>query len=59
MGRDVADVILIVDSNGVVSNVYARVANPKALCFIGALLGKQLPIPPFSPMPIRMFIVGE
>lgn len=58
-GRDDADFILVIDSSGVISNGYTSKATPKALCFIAQAVGMQMPIPPFSPMPIRMFLRDE
>jgi outer membrane biogenesis lipoprotein LolB len=58
-GRDDAELILVIDSNGVISNGYTSKATPKALCFIAQAVGMQVPIPPFSPMPIRMFMMDE
>jgi outer membrane biogenesis lipoprotein LolB len=58
-GRDNAELILVIDSSGVISNGYTSKATPKALCFIGHAVGMQVPVPPFSPMPIRVFMMDR
>ena len=46
--------ILLVDANGVIAEAYADSAVPKAECFRAAYLGAQMPVPPFSPFPVKM-----
>lgn len=46
--------VLIVNSEGVVSEAYADSATKKAECFKAAYLGARMPVPPFSPFPILM-----
>ena len=46
--------ILVVDSKGLISDTYADNTSAKAECFKAAYLGAQMPIPPFSPFPMKM-----
>jgi hypothetical protein len=46
--------VLIVNSDGVVSEAYADRATEQADCFKAAYLGAKMPVPPFSPFPMLM-----
>jgi hypothetical protein len=46
--------ILLVDAKGVISEAYADSTVAKAECFKAAYLGAEMPIPPFSPFPVKM-----
>lgn len=46
--------LLLVDSRGVISEAYADSTVAKAECFRAAYLGAQMPVPPFSPFPVKM-----
>ena len=46
--------VLIVNSDGVISEAYADSATAKAECFRSAYLGAKMPVPPFSPFPMLM-----
>jgi hypothetical protein len=46
--------ILIVDRSGRVVHSYSDSTTPKAKCFKAAYLGAQMPIPPFTPLPVQL-----
>jgi hypothetical protein len=46
--------VLIVNGDGVISETYADSATAKAECFKAAYLGAKVPVPPFSPFPMKM-----
>jgi hypothetical protein len=46
--------ILIVDRNGRIGQSYSDSNTPKAKCFKAAYLGAQMPIPPFTPLPVQL-----
>jgi hypothetical protein len=46
--------VLIVNSDGVISEAYASRATARAECFKAAYLGAKMPVPPFSPFPMLM-----
>jgi hypothetical protein len=46
--------ILIVDRNGRIVQSYSDSNTPKAKCFQAAYLGAQMPIPPFTPLPVQL-----
>jgi hypothetical protein len=46
--------ILIVDRSGRIIQAYSDSKAPKAKCFKAAYLGAQMPIPPFTPLPVQL-----
>jgi hypothetical protein len=46
--------ILIVDRNGRIVQSYSDSNISKAKCFQAAYLGAQMPIPPFTPLPVQL-----
>jgi hypothetical protein len=48
------DLLLVVDSSGRIVAAYADNDSRKAKCFRKAYVGVKMPIPPFSPFPVRM-----
>jgi hypothetical protein len=46
--------ILIVDRNGRIGQSYSDNNTPKAKCFKAVYLGAQMPIPPFTPLPVQL-----
>ena len=46
--------ILEVGADGRIAATYANNDSAKARCFKAAYLGAQMPIPPFSPLPIKL-----
>jgi len=48
------DLLLIVESSGKISAAYTDTESKKARCFRKAYVGAKMPIPPFSPFPLRM-----
>jgi hypothetical protein len=53
VGRRIS-LILIVDRNGWIGQSYSDSNTPKAKCFKAAYLGAQMPIPPFTPLPVQL-----
>jgi hypothetical protein len=50
------DLIVVVESSGRISAAYAAEGSRKAKCFRKAFLTAKMPIPPFSPFPMRLKI---
>ncbi len=50
------DLIVVVESSGRISAAYAAEDSRKAKCFRKAFLSAKMPIPPFSPFPMRLKI---
>jgi hypothetical protein len=50
------DLIVVVESSGRISAAYADKDSRKAKCFRKAFLSARMPIPPFSPFPMRLKI---
>jgi len=48
------DLLLVVESSGRISAAYSDTDSKKAKCFRKAYVGAKMPIPPFSPFPMRM-----
>jgi len=48
------DLLLVVESSGRISAAYTDQESKKAKCFRKAYAGVKMPIPPFSPFPMRM-----
>jgi hypothetical protein len=48
--------ILIVDRNGRIIESYSDSKTAKAKCFKAAYLGAQMPIPPFTPLPVQLLM---
>ena len=48
------DLLLVVESSGRISAAYTGTESKKAKCFRKAYVGAKMPIPPFSPFPLRM-----
>jgi hypothetical protein len=48
------DLLLVVESSGKISAAYSDTESKKARCFRKAYAGVKAPIPPFSPLPLRM-----
>jgi len=46
--------ILVVDRSGRIVQSYSDSKTPKAKCFKAAYLGAQMPIPPFTPVPVQL-----
>ncbi len=55
IGQRVA-LILIVDRYGRIVATYSDGATAKAKCFKAAYMGAQMPIPPFTPLPVQLVI---
>jgi hypothetical protein len=53
LGRRIS-MIAYVDARGVISNAYSDDKSDKAKCFEAAYVGKQMPVPPFSPLPVKL-----
>jgi hypothetical protein len=50
------DLMLVVESSGRISAAYSDQESHKARCFRKAYVGARMPIPPFSPFPMRLRI---
>ena len=48
------DLLLVVESSGRISAAYTDTESKKAKCFRKAYVGVKMPIPPFSPFPMRV-----
>jgi hypothetical protein len=48
------DLIMVVESSGRIAAAYTDNESKKAKCFRKAYIGIKMPIPPFSPFPIRL-----
>jgi hypothetical protein len=48
------DLLLVVESSGRIGAAYSDAESKKAKCFRKAYVGAKMPIPPFSPFPMRM-----
>jgi hypothetical protein len=48
------DLLLVVESSGRISAAYTDMESKKAKCFRKAYAGVKMPIPPFSPFPMRI-----
>jgi hypothetical protein len=48
------DLLLVVESSGRISAAYTGTESKKAKCFRKAYVGAKMPIPPFSPFPMRV-----
>lgn len=44
--------VMMVDANGVISDVHAKWDTPRARCFRDQFVGIKMPAPPFSPFPM-------
>lgn len=48
------DLILVVEASGRISAAYTDNESRKARCFRKLYVGTKMPIPPFSPIPVRI-----
>jgi hypothetical protein len=48
------DLIMVVESSGRIVAAYTDNESKKAKCFRRAYIGVKMPIPPFSPFPVRL-----
>jgi hypothetical protein len=48
------DLIMVVESSGRIEAAYTDSQSKKAKCFRKAYIGVKMPIPPFSPFPVRL-----
>ncbi|MGO9934924.1 MAG: hypothetical protein ACLPV8_24350 [Steroidobacteraceae bacterium] len=48
------DLLLVVEASGRISAAYTDMESKKAKCLRGVYVGVKMPIPPFSPFPMRI-----
>src|SRR5271165_1259457 len=48
------DLLLVVEASGRISSAYTDTESKKARCFRKVYVGVKAPIPPLSPLPLRM-----
>jgi hypothetical protein len=48
------DLLMVVESSGRIAAAYTDNESKKAKCFRRAFVGIKMPIPPFSPFPVRL-----